>query len=546
MKRMILPIVFGALLLSTTASAFALSPELGYRYHNVNSGTASAISWYHNTIDMLDIAGTGERTAMQTAFNTWQNDAGSYVSFSNAGTTATVASAAADPPFQDSLKVVQYNADLGCVPNDQPLAVTAWYPAVGSPYTDIDIAFNDACYLFSNANPTPANQFDLQSIGLHEIGHLMILDDLCDNHPTEGCTGPAENHNMVMSWHIAAQTQKRVLQWGDIAGVRFVHPTANAAAGVGSDQQGADLATGLVDAGTVRDYVFAWVENPGGANTIKYSYGWNPNTNTGAAASWSTPGSIGSVGSETQGVGVALAQINNDGGGRPDLVIAWVDNPFGANTIKYRIGWDVSTSGVPVSWSSDKIVNTSNIGSESQGLGIAIADTPDAGAAQELFVFWVDNPSGGNTIYYKIGWNLNTSGDPTGGTPWSARISTGIAPGSETQGLGVSISNWLDTANLDIIVFWIDNPFGNNHGYYRVGEDVTSTGTFDWSRPRDTFPNDWRLVGTETQGAGVALLNVNTDGRLDATYTFLDNPIGTNFAHMRTEWSARMGTGSHD
>lgn len=544
MKTILASLAVTILLLSTSTLVFGSSTELGYRYINTNSNTqpGSSVSWYHNTLDMTDIAGTGERTEVTTAFATWQNDAGSYIQFSNAGTTSTVASSTANPPFQDSLKVVQYNANLGCTMDNCPLAVTAWFPS-GSTYSDIDMAFNDAHFTFSNATPTPSGQYDLQSVALHEIGHWLILDDLLDNHSSPA--GPAENHNMVMAWHISSATQKRTLQWGDIAGVRFIYANTNpAGSGIGSDQQGADLAQGLVNSGTTRDYVFAWVENPSGANTIKYSYGWDISSSTGAASSWSTPASITSVGDETQGVGVALAQINNDANGRPDLVIAWMDNPFGANVVKYRIGWDVNTSGVPASWSTDKIMDNSNVGGESQGLGIAFVDTPDAGANPEMFVFWVDNPVGSNKIYYKIGWNINTSGDPTGG--WSARIDPGILPGDETQGLGISIGNWLGTSNNDVIVFWIDNPVGNNHGYYRVGQDVTSTGSFTWTAARDTFPQDWRFVGTETQGAGVTLLDVNSDSRLDVSFAWIDNPAGTNAANLRTEWSARMGTGSHD
>ncbi|HEX7031639.1 MAG TPA: hypothetical protein VF172_01430 [Nitrososphaera sp.] len=108
----------------------------------------------------------------------------------------------------------------------------------------------------------------------------------------------------------------------------------------------------------------------------------------------------------------------------------------------------MSTSGVPASWSATKNVDTSNIGDESQGLGIAFADTPDSGTVPEMFVFWVDNPFGANKVYYKIGWNINTSGDPSS---WSARIDPGIAPGDETQGLGISIGNWLGTSNQDIM-----------------------------------------------------------------------------------------------
>ena len=550
-------IIGGATMTALSATmqvAYSLSYEIKYDNPPVTGGTiglhrnnapGTSVTWYHNNLDLDDIAGTGERTEMQTAFNTWQNDLGSYIQFTNGGVRAELAGLALGQGT-DTLNVVQYAATLECNGAPDPIAVTG---RSSSPSTGIvaetDTAFNSFCFLFSNATPTPSNRFDLQTIGLHELGHGLFRDDMAGT--LDDPPGPAENDALVMISFGTLGQQKRVLTNGDLAGVRFIYPvTNNAGNSIGSDQQGADLSSGLVNAGSTRDYVFAWAEAPFGANNIEYSYGWDINTMTGAAASWSSPGSITGVGDETQGVGVALQQINNDGNGRPDLVIAWMDNPLGANTIKYRIGWDVSTAGVPASWSSDKTVNTANIGSESQGLGIAFVDTADSGASPEMFVFWVDNPSGANVIYYKIGWNINTSGDPTGATPWSARINPNLAPGSETQGLGVSIGNWIGTANPDLIVFWIDNPSGNNHGYYRVGQDITATGTATWTAARDTFANDWRFVGTETQGAGVTLLNVNTDGFLDATFAWIDNPFSINPGYMRTEWMARMGTASHE
>jgi|CXWL01.1.fsa_nt_gi hypothetical protein len=346
-----------------------------------------------------------------------------------------------------------------------------------------------------------------------------------------------------------AGIQKRALTTGDQAGVRYIYAEeSSAGTSIGSETQGSDMAVGLVNSGTTKDYVFAWVDNPLGANTIKYSYSMDISSSTGKGGAWVNCSTcVTGIGSETQGVGVALQQINNDVNGRPDLVIAWVDNPSGANTVKYRIGWDVSTSGVPASWSADKTMPSSDVGSENQGLGITFVDTPDAGSSPEMFVFWVDNPSGANKIYYKVGNNINTSGDPTGTTLWNARVDTGIAPGSETQGLGVSIGgNFIGGTGQDIIVFWIDNPSGDNRGYYRVGQDITSTGTASWSAARDSIPNDWRSIGTESQGAGVAVFDANGDSKLEATFAMMDNPIGSNSGKLRTEWVGKMGSASHE
>ncbi len=481
-----------------------------YRYHSTGTG---------------DITGTDEFIALRNSFQTWENDAGSYIDFVDGGTTTNAASLI-ETGTTDGVNVIRWlNTYPGEV--DADLAVTARSPISGNPLVEMDTVF-DETDTWCNCISSPPTNFDVETVMLHEAGHWLRLQ-----HATQT--------DLVMT--AAYQGNRRTLQYGDIAGVRYIYTNMyGAGTSIGDETQGADLANGLVNSGSTRDYVFAWADNPSGANTIKYSFGWDISSSTGAASSWSTPASISSVGDETQGVGVALAQINNDANGRPDLVIAWIDNPFGANTVKYRIGWDVSTAGVPASWSTDKTMPSSDVGSESQGLGIAIADTPDTGTVPELFVFWVDNPSGANTVYYKVGWNINTSGDAAS---WSTRFTPGIAPGDETQGLGVSIGNWIGTSNPDVIVFWIDNPTGNNHGYYRVGQDISSTGSATWTAARDTFPNDWRFVGTETQGAGATLLDVNSDGRLDVSFAWVDNPFGANTGDLRTEWAARMGTDSH-
>ncbi len=160
-----------------------------------------------------------------------------------------------------------------------------------------------------------------------------------------------------------------------------------------------------------------------------------------------------------------------------------------------------------------------------------------------MFVFWADNPLGSNRIYYKIGWNVNTSGDAAS---WSNRIDTNVSPGDETAGLGVSIANWLVQSQPDILVFWIDNPIGNNKGYYVVGVDISSSGYPTW-QARKEIPNYFRGVGDESQGAGVAIINIgnNDNNRVEAVFLWIDNPILDNYAKYRVEWSGRMGTNSH-
>lgn len=91
-----------------------------------------------------------------------------------------------------------------------------------------------------------------------------------------------------------------------------------------------------------------------------------------------------------------------------------------------------------------------------------------------MVVAWADNPAQDNTIYYVIGWNVDTSGNPTA---WSSRFSKPGGIGYETSGLGITFANLDGDSIPDMVLFWIDNPSDPNHGYYQVGYDVSSTGS---------------------------------------------------------------------
>ncbi|HEX7031640.1 MAG TPA: matrixin family metalloprotease [Nitrososphaera sp.] len=271
----------------------------------------------HNT-GTPDISGTNEFTELRNGFQTWEDDAASYIDFTDGGTTTSPASLV-ETDTTDGLNVVRWLENIpGETQNPNTLAVTARSPLSGNPIVENDLAFDESdTWCISGAAGSDgcvAGEFDTETVQLHEVGHWLRLQ-----HATQT--------DLVMT--PSYQGVRTTLQYGDRAGVRYIYTTMYAAGnGIGSDQQGADLATGLVNSGSVRDYVAAWVENPSGANNIEYSFGWDISSTTGAASSWSASSSISSIGDETQGVGVALQQINNDANGRPDLVIAWVDIPL--------------------------------------------------------------------------------------------------------------------------------------------------------------------------------------------------------------------------
>jgi hypothetical protein len=86
-----------------------------------------------------------------------------------------------------------------------------------------------------------------------------------------------------------------------------------------------------------------------------------------------------------------------------------------------------------------------------------------------------------------------------------------------------------------LIAFHIDNPSGANHGYYRVGHGVDSSGkiTGVWDAPVE-IPG-W--FGNENQGGGIAVADLNGDGKPELIIFILDHPSGGNQGFYRIGWS---------
>jgi len=238
----------------------------------------------------------------------------------------------------------------------------------------------------------------------------------------------------------------------------------------------------------------------------------------------------GWFGSEDQGADIAIADIN--GNGRPDLVVFHVDNPGGDNHGYYRIGWNLDRFGNVTGGWSGVVAVPGWFGWEDQGAGIAIADVNGNGRP-DLVVFHIDNPGGDNHGYYRVGWNLDTAGNVTGG--WSPVMAVPGWFGWENQGAGIALRDINGNGRPDLVVFHLDNPGGDNHGYYRIGWNLSTGGvvTGGWS-PVMAVPG-W--FGWENQGAGIAVRDINGNGRPDLLVFHLDNPSGDNHGHYRIGWN---------
>lgn len=266
--------------------------------------------------------------------------------------------------------------------------------------------------------------------------------------------------------------------------------------GVGTKGQGAGAAVADINVNGKPDLVLLAYDNPAAANSFRYRIGWDLTKN--GATSW-TPGfiEVGGVGTEAQGAGVAIADIDQNG--TLDMVLMAYDNPKGPNTFRYRIGWNLNHKGVATNWSA--VIIVPGVGTEAQGAGISIADI-DQNGTLDMMLMAYDDRSGAKSFRYKIGWDLDNQGKAN---KWSASIiAQGI--GSAAQGADIALTDVNLDGELDLILMNYYNPKAENLFHYRVGWTVAADGKVkEWSR--------WfqlRGFGKEADGAGLGYYDLTT------------------------------------
>ncbi len=281
--------------------------------------------------------------------------------------------------------------------------------------------------------------------------------------------------------------------------------------GVGNEGQGAGVAFADLNRNGKPDIVVMAYDNPAQGNSFRYRIGWDFNYSTGKASSWASGyKTVGGVGWEGEGAGIAFADL--DGNGIQDMILMAYDAPAGPNNFRYRIGWNLSTSGTTNNWSNS--IQVDGVGDTGQGAGVAVGDINGNGTLDMVLM-----ATDGSNFRYRVGWDLANNGTSNN---WSNPIQVN-GMGGAADGADVALADIDLDGTLDMVLMTYDAPGGPNNFRYRVGWHLQNTG-----RAREI--SRWHMLkgfGDLGQGAGLAYQYSAASGPALVLMAY-DNPNGAN------------------
>lgn len=288
---------------------------------------------------------------------------------------------------------------------------------------------------------------------------------------------------------------------------------------VGWEGQGAGMAVTNLDHDARPDVVFMAYDNPSGKNSFRYVVGYNMNA-WGGVSSWSPIRSVGGLGWEGDGAGLAMGNL--DANPRPDAIFMAYDDAAGANSFRYKVGFNLNAAGIAQYYSAP--VTMGGVGWEGAGAEVALGNLDDDPRPDAVFMAY-DDPAGENTFRFKIGFNLSS----TGHAQWWSAPKEIAGVGAAGDGAGLALHDIDGDGTDDFVFMAYDDPAGANEFRYRIQRAETST-TVTGSE----------LVIDVGVGGGAVFVSGKPDSMLLVTYIGVDGASKVNVVNASSVESIRI------
>lgn len=219
-----------ALVVGVCAVALATATAHAYlKFGTTEDGRTVTLRWQQLPVRYLvtsrsapGVSAADFSAAVRRAFDTWQQVPTANVSFESSGTTGV------EPGQADGRTVIGFDdrPDL-----DRVLGATSYtFDTRTGAIVEADIFFNTT-FDWSVASGGEPGRFDLESIALHEIGHLVGLGHSAlgetELRPSGGRRVIAAASAMFPIARAAGSVDGRVLDPDDIAGVSDIYPAGD-------------------------------------------------------------------------------------------------------------------------------------------------------------------------------------------------------------------------------------------------------------------------------------------------------------------------------
>lgn len=287
----------------------------------------------------------------------------------------------------------------------------------------------------------------------------------------------------------------------------------------GAMKLGGGAAAGKIDsdAGDMYDAVLIGIQDIAGPDRYYYKIAYNLDA-SGEASTLSQTLFGPTIGESQAGAGAELYDI--DGNGVPDLLFMNVDDPAGANSFRYHIGWNLNAQGVPTAWGN--MFQGPTLGDSDSGGGAAVADLDNNGKPEIVFM-GIDNPAEANSYWIVIGKNMNKLGVPES---WTNHIILPLNLGWDSSGGGLALADINGNGKPDLVIMDVDSPQFSDALWCYTGWDLDINGNVSGWSEKYNAPS----TGNMTSGGGTAIADFDKNGTADVLMMAIDNPYGVDGA----------------